>query len=128
MNSLDLMWAQLLGTVKGLPDSGRCTSLAGAKCVVVVRISSTPLDAGLPRTAPLLNLGFIDYVQHMRIMGRSTNSTNQKQGLTLLAIPLVSLQYVSVINSLKVSQRAGPLLNFPMNEPTLHSCFLNTPE
>jgi hypothetical protein len=96
--------------------------------VVVVRSSSTPPSAGLPRTAPLLNLGFIDYVQHMRILGRSTNSTNQKQGLTLLAVPLVYLQYVSVINSLKVSQRAGPLLNFPMNEPMLHSCFLNTPE
>ena len=127
MKSIDLMWAQLLGTGKGLSVLDAVMRLLGLR-VVVVRSSSTPPDAGLTRTAPLLNLGFIDYVQHIRIMERSTNSTNQKQGLTLLAIPLVYLQYVNVINSLKVSQRAGPLLNFPMIEPTLHSCFLNTSE
>ena len=32
MKSIDLMWAQLLGTGKGLSDSGRCTALAGATC------------------------------------------------------------------------------------------------
>ena len=32
MKSIDLMWAQLLGTGTGLSDSGRCTALAGATC------------------------------------------------------------------------------------------------
>jgi len=75
--------------------------------VVVEHSSSTPVGAGLPSTAPLLNPGFIDYVQHLHILGRSTNSTNQKQGLTPLAIPFVYLQYAIEINSSKASQRAG---------------------
>ena len=106
MKSFSLLGAQLLWMGRGLSNSGPCNTLAwsayggGAQQFIAGR-------RGPAEFCTLFESQLFYYVQHMRIPRWSINPTNQKQGLTPLAIPLVYLQHASVINSPKASQRAG---------------------
>jgi hypothetical protein len=127
MKSLDLMWAQLLGTGKGLSDSGRFTALAIAAC------GGGAQQFNAARRGPAKNYTLVESrlhrLRHAHAHTGAEYQLHQSETRVNTSCHTIGVPSICKCDQLtKVSQRAGPLLNFPMNEPTLQSCFLNSPE